>query len=225
MPDSDLVAASALGRAVYCPRQLYYARTHGDVSPPAEVLDRRKIAFRYAELQDADDETLQSLPLAVEPAAFRENLAGLDQRSDWESLVDPADRDRTLTGKDVNGVTQKLLEESDGPPTPVLVSGGVPPPEGVWEPQAIRAVALAKALAWERGREVPRALVEYPAVGRVRSVRLTTRRAARYREALRTVRTLDGPPPRLNDDAKCGACDYQEQCGVKSRSLRSLFGR
>jgi len=59
----------------------------------------------------------------------------------------------------------------------------------------------------------------------VRSVRLTTRRAARYREALRTVRTLDGPPPRLNDDAKCGACDYQEQCGVKSRSLRSLFGR
>jgi CRISPR-associated exonuclease Cas4 len=224
VPDSDLVAASALGRAVYCPRQLYYARTNDDSSPPAEVRNRRKLAFRYPTLQDSADETLQSLPLAVEPASFRENLAHLTERPDWESLIDPADRHRMLTGKDVRGVAHKLLEEGDGPPTPVLVSGGVPPPEGVWEPQAIRAVALAKALAWERGREVPRALVEYPAVGRIRSVRVTTRRAARYREALRTVRTLDGPPSRLDNDAKCAACDYQEQCGVKSRSLRSLFG-
>ena len=224
MPDSDLVAASALGRAVYCPRQLYYARSNDDFSPPPEVLDRRELAFRYADLLDAADEALQSLPLAIEPPEFRENLALLTQRPDWESLVDPVDRDRTLTGKDVRGVAHKLLDGCDGPPTPVLVSGGVPPPEGVWEPQAIRAVALAKALAWERGREVPQALVEYPAVGRVRSVSVTTRRAARYREALRTVRTLDGPPSRLDDDAKCDACDYQEQCGVKSRSLRSLFG-
>lgn len=224
MPDSDLVAASALGRAVYCPRQLYYALCNDDLSPPAAVLDRRKLASRYAELQDATDEELRSLPLAVEPPEFRENLARLTQRSDWDALVAPAAHDRTLTGKDVRGVAHKLLEEDDGPPTPVLVSGGVPPPDGVWEPQAIRAVALAKALAWERGREVPRALVEYPAVGRVRSVRVTTRRAARYREALRTVRSLDGPPSRLDDDAKCNACAYQEQCGVKSRSLRSLLG-
>lgn len=224
MPDASLVAASALGRAVYCPRQLYYARQSDHFSPPDEVRERRDLAFRYPGLREADDETLHSLPLAVGPDEFRENLETASRRPDWERLVDPAARDVLLTGKDCRGVAHKLLEPSNDPPKPVFVSGGVPPPEGVWEPHAVRAVALAKALAWEREREISRALVEYPAVGTVRTVRLTARRAGRYREALRTVRTLDGPPPRLGDDAKCDACDYREECGVKSRSLRSLLG-
>lgn len=224
MPDSPLVAASALGRAVYCPRQLYYARKGDGFSPPDEVRERRELAFRYPELLESDDATLRSLPLAVDPVAFRENLESASRRPNWDALVDPDSRDVLLTGKDCRGVAHKLIEAAEGPPIPVFVSGGVPPPEGVWEPQAVRAVALAKALAWEREREIPRALVEYPAVGKMRTVRVTARRAGRYREALRTSRSLDGPPPRLNDDAKCGACDYREECGVKSRSLRSLLG-
>ena len=223
MSDS-LVAASALGRAVYCPRQLYYARQNDDFSPPEAVRERRNLAFRYPDLRERDDGTLRPLPLAVPPDEFRENLDTASQRADWDSLVDPDGRDVLLTGKDCRGIAHKLLEGDDGPPTPVFVSGGVPPPEGVWEPHAVRAVALAKALAWEREREVPEAVVEYPAVGKVRAVRVTARRAGRYREALRTVRTLDGPPARLQDDAKCDGCDYQEECGVKSRSLRSLLG-
>jgi CRISPR-associated exonuclease Cas4 len=110
------------------------------------------------------------------------------------------------------------------PPTPTLVSPGEPPDRGVWEPQRVRAVAAAKALAWECGRAVDAALVEYPAYGVVRRVRLTTHNRAIYRRTLRTVRGLDGPPPRLDDDARCGACDYRSQCGVRSRSLRSLLG-
>ncbi|MFB6220490.1 MAG: hypothetical protein ABEH90_03540 [Halolamina sp.] len=233
----DLVAASALGRAVYCPRQLYYARKTGDFEPPDEVTERRELAFRYPTLRGADDVTLRSLPLAVESAAFRANLDRLADSRRWEALVNPIERDVVLTGKDCRGVAHKLLdgaavsenepggeEDVDPPPVPSLVSGGVPPPQGVWEPQAVRAVALAKALAWEREREIPRALVEYPAVGVVRRVRLTTRRTARYREALRTVRSLDGPPPRLSDSAKCDGCEFQEECGVRSRSLRSLLG-
>jgi CRISPR-associated exonuclease Cas4 len=240
MPESDLVAASELGRAVYCPRQLYYARNEDDFEPPEEVRQRRELAFRYPELRAADDPTLSSLPLAVDPAEFRANLDELGESFRWGALVNPAERDVLLTGKDCRGVAHKLLDgglfggsDGDGcedgdevsqPPVPSLVSGGVPPPQGVWEPQAVRAVALAKALAWERHREIPRAIVEYPAVGVVRRVRVTTRRAARYREALGTVRSLDGPPPRLSNDAKCDGCAYQSECGVRSRSLRSLFG-
>ena len=83
---------------------------------------------------------------------------------------------------------------------------------------------MAKALAWERGREIPSALVEYPAHGVVRAVRLTTRNKAAYRETVRTLEAVDGPPPRIDDEAKCDACDYREECGVRTRSLRSLLG-
>lgn len=228
---SDTVVASDLGRAAYCPRQLYYARQRDDREPPVEVLERRNLAFRYPELRTASDGHLQTLPLAVSPAEYRENLDSLAKGPLWDRLVDPTERNALLHGKDCRGVAHKLLagrddgdDDTADPPTPVLVSGGVPPPQGVWEPQSVRAVALAKALAWEREREIPRALVEYPAVGVVRPVRLTTRKRARYRELLRTVRTLDGPPPRISDDAKCDSCDYRGACGVKTRSLRSLLG-
>jgi len=232
---TDLVAASDLGRAAYCPRQLYYARQSGERDPPAEVVERRHLAFRYPELRNETDDVLSDLPVAVPSAEYRENLDVLADGPWWDRLVDPAERDAFLTGKDCRGIAHKLFDgvadgaddatdDANPPPTPSLVSGGVPPQQGVWEPQAVRAVALAKALAWERGCTVPRALVEYPAVGVVRPVRLTTRKKARYRELLRTVRTLDGPPPRLRDDAKCEECDYREECGVKTRSLRSLLG-
>ncbi|MFW5948436.1 MAG: CRISPR-associated protein Cas4 [Halolamina sp.] len=230
-PAADLVAASDLGRAAYCPRQLYYAREQGDREPPAEVGTRRALAFRYPELRDASDATLADLPIAVSPAEYRGNLDDLAAGERWDRLADPAARDVLMTGKDCRGVAHKLLaakdgaeEATDSPPIPVLVSGGVPPPRGVWEPQTVRAVALAKALAWERAREIPRAIVEYPAVGVVRPVRLTACKTARYRELLRLVRGLDAPPPRLDDDAKCEGCDYREACGVKTRSLRSLLG-
>lgn len=114
--------------------------------------------------------------------------------------------------------------ETTPPPVPTLVAAGVPAESGVWEPQAMRAVAVAKMLAWEHEREVPAALVEYPAVGVVRPVRVTVRRAARYRELLRTARAIDGPPPRISDGTKCDACDYRAECGVRTQSLRSLLG-
>lgn len=222
----SLVAASDLGRAAYCPRQLYYARQADDRGPPAEVQARRELAFQYPELREASDDQLGDCPIAVPPEEYRGNLDALAAGERWGRLVDPATRDATLTGQDCRGVAHKLLAgDGSEPPTPVLVSGGVPPPEGVWEPQSVRAVALAKALAWEREREIPRALVEYPAVGVVRPVRLTTRKTARYRELLRTVRRLADPPPRLDDDAKCESCEYRADCGVKTRSLRSLLGR
>ena len=89
------------------------------------------------------------------------------------------------------------------------------------EPQAIRAVALAKALAWERERRVDEAIVEYPRYGVVRRVRLTTRKKAAYRRTIRTVRELDALPPRLEDTSKCASCRFAEECGVKTGTLRS----
>jgi CRISPR-associated exonuclease Cas4 len=107
---------------------------------------------------------------------------------------------------------------------PGLVSPGSPPDRGVWAPQRVKAVAAATALARERGRQVDRAVVEYPAVPAVRTVRLTARNRDRYRRVLRAVRTREGVPPRTDDRGKCDACEYADACGVRSRSLRSRLG-
>lgn len=231
MPASTLVAFSDLARATYCPRQLYYARRDDDRGPPPDVEERRSLAFSYRTLRDAPDDVLRESPVAVAPDAYREALDRLAARDEFDALCEPSDRVVRLTGKDCRGIVQKLLSgrESDEsnestPPTPVLVSPGAPPDRGVWEPQAVKAVAAAKALAWERECEIPRVLVEYPTHGVVRTVRLTTRKKAAYRTALRTVRSMDGPPPRLRGSDKCDACEYRSQCGVKTRSLRSLLG-
>lgn len=221
---SDLVAASDLARAVYCPRQLYYARRDDDRGPPPESVTRRDLAFRYEELREADTGTLAALPIDHSASAYRAALEDLADHPRWPALADPPETFVRLAGRDCAAVAHKVLPGDDGPPVPTIASPGVPPERGVWEPLGVRAVAVAKALAWEREREIPRVLVEFPASAVVREVDLTIRRTARYRRALRTVRELDGPPPRLHDRAKCGACDYREQCGVRTRSLGSLLG-
>jgi CRISPR-associated exonuclease Cas4 len=222
-----LVPFSDVARAAYCPRQLYYRRRDEERSVPPKARERIGLAFRYDELADAPDRALRRLPLHRSPAAYRRNLARLRERDDFDALVDPVSERGFLSGKDCHGTVHKVLEPSDpdasAPPVPTLVSSGEPPEDGVWEPQAVRAVALAKALAWEREREVSRALVEYPAVGVVREVRLTTRKKAAYRRALRAAESIDGPPPRV-DDGRCESCDYRGDCGTERRSLRSLLG-
>lgn len=214
-------AFTDLSTAAYCPRKLYYERRH-DRDPP-DVSDRRDLAVRYDELLDASDARLRDLPLAVSPTQFRDNLARARERFDcWPALVDPAARDVLLEGRECRGIGHKLL--GTDPPLPSLVFTGAPPPQGVWAPQSVRAVAAAKALSWERERSVERTLVEYPAHGVVRTLSLTTRRKAAYREAVRVVEQLDGPPPRIDDRAKCGACEFSDECGVRTRTLRSLLG-
>ena len=229
-----LVPFSDLARAAYCPRQLYYVQRDDERSVPPKARERIDLAFRYDELVDAPDRVLRRLPLHRSPAAYRRNLDRLRERDEYGSLVDPAIERGFLSGKDCHGTVHKVLEqddetdkgddtESSSPPIPTLVSSGEPPANGVWEPQAVRAVGIAKALSWEREREIPRALVEYPAVGVVREVRLTLRKKAAYREALRAARSIDGPPPRVDDD-RCEPCDYRGECGTRRRSIQSLLG-
>ncbi|WP_135829889.1 CRISPR-associated protein Cas4 [Halorussus halobius] len=210
--------------AAYCPRKLYYRRQDDGLDVPEAVAECRDLAFRYGDLESAPDERLADLPLAVEPGAFRANLDRARSRfaDEWPALADPDDRERLVEGRDCRGIVHKVLELD--PPTPSMVFAGDPPDQGVWEPQSVRAVAAAKALAWEHERPVERAFVEYPTHGVVRELDLTVRRKAAYRTAVEAVRSLDGPPPRLRDDAKCDACEYRAECGVKTRSLRSLLG-
>ncbi|XVH30230.1 CRISPR-associated protein Cas4 [Haloferacaceae archaeon DSL9] len=212
---------SDLARAAYCPRQLYYARREDDETVPDEARATIDLAFRYDDLRAASDETLSEAPIAVTPDAYRRALDALAERPDWESLCAPTAREVLLDGRDCRGIAHKLL--AGEPPIPTLVSTGSPPETGVWEPQSVRAVAAALALAWERERSIPRALVEYPAVGVVRDVAITARRKATYRRVLRTVRAMEGPPPRI-DTNRCDACRYRERCGVRTRSLKSLLG-
>ncbi|ARS89138.1 CRISPR-associated protein Cas4 [Natrarchaeobaculum aegyptiacum] len=221
-----LVSFGDLRSAAFCPRSLYYERTR-DVNrePPQSVTSARALERRYEVLLASPDAALEGEPIAVIPGRYREQLAAtrdrLRERGDWKRLREPTDRDRLVSGRDCRGIVHKVLAE---PLEPVLLSAGEPPPQGVWEPQSVHAVAAAKALAWEHETPIERAWVEYPAHGVVRSLALTTRRKARYRRALRTVRELDGPPPRTHNRAKCNACSFASECGVRTRTLRSMLG-
>lgn len=214
-------AFSDLATAAYCPRQLYYRRKHEDHEIPAAVTERRDLAFRYEALLDPARD-LHEEPIDATPTQFRARLSAAKERlDDWPGLVDPDGREVLLEGKDARGIAHKLLDDE---PTVAIVSAGEPPERGVWQPDSVRAVAAAKALAWERETPVEHAYVEYPAHGIVRRVELGTQRLAAYRHALRVARSMDGPPPRLENDDRCTACDYRAECGTRTRTLRSLLG-
>ncbi|MFO7925746.1 MAG: CRISPR-associated protein Cas4 [Halobacteriota archaeon] len=211
-------AFTDLATAAYCPRKLYYRRLHDDFEPSENVASIRNLAFRYRELLDPRAD-LDAEPIATTLTSYRSNLGRVKARLDrWDELVDPPETRALLRGKDANGIAHKLLSN---PSAPVIVSPGSPPNEGVWESHSVWATAAAKALSWEQGEMVETAYVEYPAYGVVRHVRMTTRRKAIYRKALRVAESVDGPPPRLRDDSRCEGCAYRGECGTKTRSLRS----
>jgi CRISPR-associated exonuclease Cas4 len=211
--------------AAYCPLKLYYRRREPAESrePPQEVRERRAVAFRYPELLD-DGDAIRQAPVDVTPTQFRSGLGSARARLDcWDALADPDGRDVFLSGKDCHGVAHKRFAGPAGPSLS-LVFTGEPPETGVWHPQSVRLVAAAKALSWEAETAVERVYAEYPAHGVVRAVDIGPRRSAEYREALRVADSVDGPPPRVDSDAKCEPCEFREECGVRTRSLRSLLG-
>jgi CRISPR-associated exonuclease Cas4 len=211
-----------LETAAYCPRKLYYRRRDGDPDIPEEVAQIRALAHDYERLL-TDDAALLAAPIEPDPATVRERLrAARDRLDDWNAVVGPAERDVYVAGKDARGLVHKLLDTDTGT-IPSLVFAGRPPEQGVWEPQTVRLVAAAKALSWEQERAVERAIAEYPAHGVVREVELDARRRGSYRRALRTARSVDGPPARVDNRSKCEPCEYREDCGVRTRSLRSLL--
>jgi len=189
-----------LETVAYCPRKLYYRRREGVPSIPNEVATVRSLAFEYERLRE-DDAALLAAPIEVDPATYRERLDRASERLDaWDVLASPPARDVLLTGREARGVAHKVIEE---PLAPSLAFAGQPPDEGVWEPQTVRLVAAAKALSWERETPVDR--------------------KAAYRRAVRTADRVGGPPPRLDDEAKCRPCEYSEECGTTTRSLKSLL--
>jgi CRISPR-associated exonuclease Cas4 len=215
----------ALETAAYCPRKLYYRRKSAEPpTVPEDVASKREIAFDYDRLLD-DEQALRSAPLAVTPTQFRSRLGCARARletGDWTRLVDPAERDVMLSGRDCRGVVHKRLETT--PPSAALVFTGTPPETGVWHPQSVRLMAVAKALAWETETDVGRVFAEYPTHGVVREVSVDARRTAEYREALRIADAIEGPPPRTDNRSKCEPCEFSGECGVRTRSLRSLLG-
>ncbi|MBX0286677.1 hypothetical protein EGH22_10085 [Halomicroarcula sp. F28] len=211
-----------LETAAYCPRKLYYRRREGPPDVSEDIERIRRLACEYERLL-TDDAALLSAPIEPDPGTVRERLRGARERLDaWDGLADPVETDVYLAGKDARGIAHKLVATGEGT-VPSLVFAGRPPEQGVWEPQSVRLVAAAKALSWERERPVERTFAEYPAYGVVRTVDVTARRSGQYRRALRTAESIDGPPARATNDAKCEPCDYREQCGVRTRSLRSLL--
>lgn len=208
----------ALGIAAYCPRQLWYHRRTDDTPDRAD--DARAIALAYDRLRA---QSIDGDRLAVTPDAAADNIDRARQQFPdlWPHLESPAATDVFVSGRDAHGEVAKLL--GTDPPTPTLVSAATPPDEGVWKPHAVRAVAAALAVAWESNTRIGRTIFEYPRHGIVRSVAITAQRRATYRRVLRIAKSMDAPPSRIDNDAKCGACPYQETCGVKTRSLTSLL--
>lgn len=214
-----MYAFTDVALAAYCPRKLYYRRCEEEYDPPEH--DGFELAFRYPSLLNPKT-ALDAEPIAVTPVTYRRNLGCSRARIEaFEALCDPTKREVFLTGRRTRGIAHKVLET---PLVPSIVSVGEPPETGVWEPHSVRAVAAAKALAWERETSVQRAFVEYATHGVIREIELTTRRVGQYRRALRTAASIDGPPPRTRNTDKCGSCEYRAECGVQTRSLRSLLG-
>ena len=209
--------------AAYCPRKLYYRRKSPDPEETPESVEAvRDLAFRYEQLL-ADDGAIRQAPIAVTPTQYRSRLGCARARLDcWDELVDPAGRDALLEGRDCRGIAHKLLDTE--PPSLSLAFAGQPPETGVWKPQSVRLMAAAKALSWEREAGVEQVVAEYPAHGLVREIEVDARRTAVYRSAVRTAEAVDGPPARTSNRSKCEPCEYQAECGVKTRSLRSLLG-
>lgn len=208
--------------AAYCPRKLYYRRRASDVElgPPPEVERVRELAWRYPDLL-ADSAALSAAPIDVTPTQFRTRLGAAKARLDaWEALCEPPERDVLVDGADCRGLIHKRLPG----PSLSLVFAGEPPDDGVWHPQSVRLVAAARALSDDLGAPVERVYAEYPAHGVVRPVNIDRRRAGAYREALRTARSIDGPPARTRQTAKCEACEFSPRCGVRTRSLLSKLG-
>lgn len=210
--------------AAYCPRKLYYRRTSPDEEEIPEIVgQRREIAFEYDSLLE-DNSQLVDAPLEVTPTQFRSRLGCAQARLNrWDELVDPTERDVFLSGRECRGIAHKLLSD-DPEPSLSLVFAGTPPENGVWKPQSARLMAAAKALSWERETAVDTVYAEYPACGVIRRVDVDARRTAAYREAVRIADSIDGPPARVKNDAKCSPCEYRAECGVKTHSLRSLLG-
>lgn len=211
--------------AAYCPRKLYYRKREPEPEEaPAEVKQRRALAFEYDRLMN-DDVSLAQAPIETTPTQFRSNLGCSRARLDcWDELVDPDDSEVFVQGRDCYGLVHKLLDPDTGSPTLSLVFAGEPPERGVWVPQSVRLMAAAKALSWEREESVERVFAEYPAYGIVREIEVDARRTATYRGALRTAKSIDGPPARTGNRSKCDACEYEGECGVRTRSLASLLG-
>lgn len=206
--------------AAYCPRKLYYRRRSGPPDVPDEVATCRSLAFEYERLLDSDADLLAA-PIEVSPTQFRSRLGATKARLDcWDALANPPECETMFEGRECRGVVHKVIED---PLAPSLVFAGQPPEQGVWKPQSVRLVAAAKALSWEHETTVERAFAEYPAHGVIRDVPLTTRRKADYRRAVRTADAIDSPPARTDSDAKCSPCEFRDQCGVRTRSLRSLL--
>lgn len=210
--------------AAYCPRKLYYRRKSPDEPDiPDEVERRRALAFEYERLL-SDDSAIRDAPIEVTPTQYRSRLGCAKARIDcWEELADPTGRNVFLSGRECRGIAHKRLSLGDSPSLS-LAFAGEPPETGIWQPQSVRLMAAAKALSWERETEVARVFAEYPAYGIVREVEVDARRVAAYRAAVRTADAIDGPPARTSNREKCAPCEFRSECGVKTRSLRSLLG-
>lgn len=215
-----MYAFTDIALAACCPRKLYYRQRDDEYEPPEH--DSFELAFRYPSLLDPET-ALDTESIAVSPVVYRRNLGCSQARigdTTFEALCDPVEREVFLTGQKAWGITHKVIET---PLAPSIVSVGEPPDTGVWEPHAVRAVAAAKALAFERETSVERTFVEYVSHGVLRKIDLTARRVGQYRRALRTAASIDGPPSRTQNTDKCESCEYRPRCGVRTRSLRSLL--
>ncbi len=210
---------SDLRAGAYCPRQLYYQHRASETELPPIVPARRSLAFRYPALQTASDDQLQAAPIEISPQLFRERLKKASERIDrWDALVAPTARDVFVTGEETHGIVRKVLTD---PLQLSVISPGRPPADGVWHSHAVQAVATARALEDDRETTITTAFVEYPAYGVLRQLAISEERRIAYRRTLAAIADTTHPPQRIDNQAKCQACPYREQCWAEKEAGQS----
>lgn len=208
---------SELAQAAYCLRKLHHRRADGwERTHAGSTPDR--LSHRYDELLAG---SVPSEILNLDPETVAANLKRTRETfgAIWPSLRSPAETGVFLRGRACRGFANKIVDTD--PPIPTFASSGQPPSAGVWRSHAVRAVAIGRALAWERDRSPERVLVEYPGHGIVRAVQLSERRRETYRRVLRAVDLMGTEPSRTENLSKCHTCEYEERCGPGSSSLLS----
>lgn len=200
-------------------------------SPETRVL--REVAYLYPTVVESPDDAIQracnvaGVEVALELSEAAERLSGArDERpSVWDDVAHPDREERYIEGDRLCGTVDKMSFGDDGV-TVSVVKTGEPPRNGVWSTDRVEAAAVRRIVS--SVHDFRRVIIEYPRVGAVREVEVGRDDERTLERALDTLEEIDDgvPPSRTDDRAKCGPCDFSDECGVETRSvLRRLKDR
>ncbi|MDY7082645.1 MAG: Dna2/Cas4 domain-containing protein, partial [Halobacteria archaeon] len=226
--------------AAYCERQAYYEmrrENDQDFEPSTETRVLHHLAYLYDSLLDEPEEALTTALKFADSEDDRDELdidirtivRGLRRTRDtfeyWDAVVRPYRQEMYLETPRLHGTLDKIVETHDGY-VPSIVKTGEPPRNGVWSSERLEATAVWRIID-AHYPSPSRVFVEYPRTGEIRVAEIDRRDRRRLEKLLESLEEArkGHPPSRTSNPSKCDACEFQEECGVKTTSLLSRLRR